>query len=38
MKKLSSNQQGFVTMIVCILAILVTVIVLVFMRVSKATK
>lgn len=37
MKKLMSNQDGFITMLVVLLLILVVVVALVYMRVSKAT-
>jgi len=36
MKTLKNDQSGFFTMIICLIAILIAVIVLVYMRVSQA--
>lgn len=36
MKKLAKQQQGFITMIVCLLIILIAAIVFVYLRVARA--
>jgi len=38
MKKLSQNQQGFITLIICLVAILAAVIIFTYLRVAKASK
>jgi hypothetical protein len=38
MKKLSANSQGFITMIVAMLIILVIAVVVVYLRVSQASR